>query len=401
MRHLYRFASSWGAPTVAGLFLVFGSLLVFGDPVLFWFWGLDLSIMYRFLLPVIVAMAMSARFPKSSLLLVLLVLLGQFSAFLPTLFGVINLPTYFGLTAVFFFAAFNGNRLTLVLSTAAAVLSAAGVGVLATDQTTVRWGAAAATPWVKWGSYFGEAPQYLVLFLLAVVAGYALRSSQERSSLQAEKVAAEELRRRTELDLARSEERNRISHELHDVLGHSLAVVIAQADGARYLSGSKPEAVDRALADISSAARSALLSAQEVVSDSVAQTPGVAELPDLLEGLRGIGLNVAWTEQGDRKAASGALQLALYRIIQESLTNALKHGGSDAKVQAELRWQQTQIELSIVSIDGTNPAELPGSGQGIPGMLRRAAQAGGWLTAEPAENGFDVQAVFPIRDLNS
>jgi len=90
VKHVYRCAGSWGAPVVALLFFAAGSLLVFDRPSWFWLWGQDWMIIYRFLLPILLAMAFSARFPAASVLVALLTLLGQFSGFLPTMFGVIE-----------------------------------------------------------------------------------------------------------------------------------------------------------------------------------------------------------------------------------------------------------------------------------------------------------------------
>lgn len=399
VKHVYRCAGSWGAPVVALLFFAVGSLLVFDRPSWFWLWGQDWMIIYRFLLPILLAMAFSARFPAASVLVALLTLIGQFSGFLPTMFGVIDLPTYFGLVAVFFFAAFNGKRPTLWLSVAGSVLAAALVGAMIADLGARDWQRASSTPWVIWGSYFGEAPQFLVLFLLAVVAGYALKTGRERSSLQAEKAEAEDARRQIELELARSEERNRISHELHDVLGHSLAVVIAQADGARYLAAQRPEAVPQALAEISLAARGALNDAQAVFEDTAENSPGLAELPDLLQTVRETGLPVDWLESGERRPLGLALQLALYRVAQESLTNVLKHGGTDARVEVALSWQEDHLTISIDSANGADPAGPSGGGYGISGMRQRTAGLGGSLLAEPTSTGFLVRAVFPIKEL--
>lgn len=223
--------------------------------------------------------------------------------------------------------------------------------------------------------------------------------------------------RRAQLDAEKNvvveQERNRIARDMHDVVAHSLAVVIAQADGARYARAQHPEAVDEALATISTTAREALgdvrlLLGQLRHSEEAGPQPVLADLERLLEQFRGTGLAVSFEQTGIPLPLPTGHQLAIYRIVQEALTNALRHGDTTVGAIVRIDWQSDAAELSISNAlgdaalaigtgTGIGPGTGTGSGtgHGIPGMRERAAAVRGTLSAQAVDRQFMVEATIP------
>jgi signal transduction histidine kinase len=210
----------------------------------------------------------------------------------------------------------------------------------------------------------------------------------------------------SEVQLAVAEERNRIAQEMHDVLAHSLAVVIAQADGARYLRAKRPAAVDSALMSISDAARSALVDVSGIIDGVLdgkpAPQPELADLDELISTVATTGLRIQLTHAGEAQPLAPGQQLAVYRIVQEGLTNALRHRGRDSEVTIVLDWRGPGLALQLLSSGGqltealSEPARI---GRGVAGMMERARISGGWAAAGPDENGdHRVTAFIPYRE---
>jgi signal transduction histidine kinase len=201
------------------------------------------------------------------------------------------------------------------------------------------------------------------------------------------------------------QERNRIARDMHDVVAHSLAVVIAQADGARYARAADPDAVDGALVAISTTAREALgdvrvLLTQLRHSDSDGPQPSLADLDALLAQLTGAGVRVRKIETGQPRELPASVQLAVYRIAQEALTNALRHGADGAPVLVHLAWSEAELILIVtntprIRIDA-NPHSRPDAGHGIPGMRERALLSGGSFDVRRETELFTIEARVPI-----
>nr|BFE60100.1 sensor histidine kinase [Dactylosporangium thailandense] len=209
---------------------------------------------------------------------------------------------------------------------------------------------------------------------------------------------------------AAAEERTRIARELHDVLAHSVSVMVVNAEGAQLMRHTDPAVVDRTLQFVSTTGREALgelrrlLAVLEAGGAVVAPQPALADLHRLTEGLPGATLRV--TGSGAGVPAGAAVQT--YRIVQEALTNVVKHAGAGAstevtaEVTVDLGAPGPQRAIRIeVRDDGTGaPGTVPGlpsSGRGIAGMRERVAMFGGTLDAAPrAEGGFRVVAVLPL-----
>jgi signal transduction histidine kinase len=196
------------------------------------------------------------------------------------------------------------------------------------------------------------------------------------------------------------QERNRIARDMHDVVAHSLAVVIAQADGARYARESDPSAVDGALATISSISREALadvrlLLAQLRHDQHAGPQPAVTDLDALVTGLRASGLDVRMVSSGDRPSLVVGQELAIYRIVQEALTNALRHGDIERPVTLELAWSPQTATVTITSSLRPGHSDGP-AGHGLTGMHERALLVGGTLTAGPVGDSWVVEARIPV-----
>ncbi|MGY1710931.1 sensor histidine kinase [Geodermatophilus sp. SYSU D00758] len=243
---------------------------------------------------------------------------------------------------------------------------------------------------------------------VAVVAAWALgdlrRARLRQMDDLRERARLLELERDQEMRLAATAERARIAREMHDVVAHSLSVVVAQADGGRYAGRSDPAAAQGALEAIAATGRQALADMRGLLGvlredggDRYAPQPDVAAVPRLVEDVRASGLDVDLLAEGAPRELPAGPQLAAYRIVQESLTNVLKHAGPAGRAWVRLHWRDDALEVSVLD-DGRGAAAVPpdGPGQGLAGMQERARLHGGRLTAGPRPGGgFGVHAVLP------
>ncbi|WP_426323822.1 sensor histidine kinase [Microbacterium sp. E-13] len=243
--------------------------------------------------------------------------------------------------------------------------------------------------------------------VMLVAAAFALGLSWTIGALVRTAVRARENRdaqQRAEAETAAEQERVRIARDMHDVVAHSLAVVIAQADGARYAAAADPAVAAGALATISTTARSALADVRLLLGQlrhrqGDGPQPTIADLEELYAQVRTAGVqlrvDVDPAAQGEPPAA---VQLAVYRILQEALTNALRHGAPGGAVDVRLAWLPDHVDVEV-----RNPVE-PGApaparvGHGVIGMRERAQLAGGGLDATEEAAVFTVRARLPIGD---
>ncbi len=198
------------------------------------------------------------------------------------------------------------------------------------------------------------------------------------------------------------QERNRIARDMHDVVAHSLAVVIAQADGARYARASDPAAVDGALSTIATTAREALADVRLLLGQlrqdqASGPQPVLADLDALVAQLKASGLDVTVTRSGEDTPLPTSHQLALYRIVQEALTNALRHGDAAAPVVVELTQTPTNVSVTVANTRRPGSPDEVVPGHGLTGMRERALLVGGTLTARPDGDLFVVRATIPLR----
>ena len=252
---------------------------------------------------------------------------------------------------------------------------------------------------------------YVFPSAVAFIAWLAGRAVRARALLTEElheaAIRAEEAHE-AEAQLAMAEERRRIAREMHDVVAHSVSVMVVQAGGARRIIDRDPDRAARAAAQIEYAGRAALvemrrllglLHAGEGETGTLAPQPSLAELDALVERSRAAGLSVDVRVLGERRPLPAGIDLAAYRIVQEALTNTLKHAGA-APTEVHLRWGEDELELEILDRGGTGTARNgTGGGHGLVGMAERVRLYGGELEAGPRPaGGFRVRARLPLEE---
>ncbi|QYF75375.1 sensor histidine kinase [Cryobacterium sp. PAMC25264] len=248
----------------------------------------------------------------------------------------------------------------------------------------------------------------LAVLGLSWTLGLLMRTWQTARESRVTQYRAVEEQRVAQRSVVVEQERNRIARDMHDVVAHSLAVVIAQADGARYARAQNPEAVDEALSTISTTAREALGDVRILLTrlrqdDAAGPQPVLADLDRLVAQMQSTGLDIEWTTTGTPTTLGSGAQLAVYRIVQEALTNALRHGDAGRAVYLSLAWTDGWVAVTIDNAVGvTDAAGRAGEiGHGLPGMRERALLAGGSLAAESIGGRFIVAARLPAITTNA
>ena len=232
---------------------------------------------------------------------------------------------------------------------------------------------------------------FVVLLALAEI----VRVRRERL-LEAARTRRETERRRA------GEERLRIAQELHDVVAHHISLINVQAGVALHLVDTKPEQTATALAAIKDASKEALVELRSIVGvlrDSSEQAPrapvpGLARLDELVGRTAQAGLDVRTSIQGDRRALPVQVDAAAYRIIQESLTNVVRHSKA-SRATVRVDYGDTAVSVQVDD-DGRTGGVAPTEGNGITGMRERATALGGTFSAGPVSGGFRVTARLPL-----
>jgi signal transduction histidine kinase len=234
-------------------------------------------------------------------------------------------------------------------------------------------------------------------------------AARERAALQDRTVQLAEERERTAAQ-AVSLERLRIARELHDVVAHHVSVMGVQAGAARRVLHRDPAQATESLTAIESSARQAVDELHRMLTtlrdDSrpggvaaavdAPSTHGAEQLPDLLDDARAAGLGAELTIVGDARPLSSLVSITVYRVVQEAITNAIKHAGASASVDVRLRYLDSSVEVEITDSGGKPVGGVHGSGLGIVGMRERLAAVGGTLEAGPrARGGYLVRADIP------
>jgi signal transduction histidine kinase len=205
--------------------------------------------------------------------------------------------------------------------------------------------------------------------------------------------------------IAVGDERARIARELHDVVAHSVGVIVLQAEGARRVFEHDPERAREALESIERTARAALADMRRSLGvlrreddeRALAPQPGVDDLNGLIDEARAGGLTVELAVEGERVPLPPAIDLSAYRIVQEALTNVIKHAGP-ARAQVTVRYLDDELEVEVADNGAGTPARpADGSGLGIVGMRERVEAHGGRLHAGAgSDGGFLVRASLPL-----
>ena len=288
----------------------------------------------------------------------------------------------------------------------------------------VIWWASAATLAVPLFAVFRLPPlvqqRYLALFFLgcamvaAIAVGLAAKSRHAQLQALAERATRLEVEREQRAQLATAVERARVSREMHDIVGHNLAVITGLADGAAGLAAHQPTNTadtTRAFELIADTSRQALselrrtlgvMRDQDLDQDSdqprFSPQPGLADVPRLIERVQGAGPRVTYTTNGDLTDLAPGLQLTVYRVIQEALTNILKHAKAATHVTVTVSRQPHTAAVTVRDDAPPRAAQdQRGEGHGLLGLRERAGLAGGTMTAGPGpERGWSVSVLLPI-----
>lgn len=259
------------------------------------------------------------------------------------------------------------------------------------------------------------------------------RSRREAITALVDRAERLEVERDQQAQIATAAERARIAREMHDIVAHSLSVIIAQADGGRYAAEQDPRAAERSLGTIAETGRAALADMRRLLGvlrpapsgspsgraepgtstgglrtvtgsmptvGALGPQPAVDDVAALVAQVRDSGVRVSLVRMGTPRTLPPGTGLTVYRICQESLTNVLKHAGPTPAATVLLQWTTASLVLEVTDDGRGAAAASDGGGQGVLGMRERAAMLGGTLSAGPRPGGgFRVRAEIPIPPL--
>ncbi len=245
------------------------------------------------------------------------------------------------------------------------------------------------------------------LMVGAYLLGALARSRTQLAGAESARADRAEERHVLMTQVALQDERARIARELHDVIAHAVSVIVVQSVGGRAMLARDPDQAAGAFAVIESTGQDALREMRRLLgvlrtadeSALLEPQPTLSQLGELIDRAASAGLNAKVTIVGDPVPLPAAVELSTYRIVQEALTNALKHSGP-CEVSVELRYEADCVRTRIANSGGSSGRQragvVGGSGHGLTGMRERAALCGGVVTAEPHQDGsFVVTAALP------
>jgi len=323
-------------------------------------------------------------------------------------------PFWAPIGACFFLAAFaltapERSITNLTMPFVAALAAAVALGLVPDRRLAVAgWAAVIATAAVvdsQSGSAYSDFFWTTLILTLAWFFGSALGTRTEEARELTQRVAAAEREQAAAADRATAEERARIARELHDVVAHSVSVMVVQASGVRRLLKEEQHREREALLSVEQIGRQALSEMRRMLGvmrsgeDSpaaLAPQPGLQHLDRLIAQVEEAGMPVTLRVEGDRPELSPGVDLSAYRIVQEGLTNALKHA-KGARAEVLVRYIDTSVELEIAD-DGPGLPGGDGGGHGLVGMRERVALYGGTIEAGPRDGGgFVLRAHLPVE----
>jgi signal transduction histidine kinase len=274
--------------------------------------------------------------------------------------------------------------------------------------------------WTPVGNYFKSLIFLTGMASAALLAGVVVRALRSQMVWLAERAHRLEIERDQQTFLAAAAERARIAREMHDVVSHNIQVMVTLADAAAVAQRADPKRAAEAMTEVSGTGRQALSDMRRLLgllrdgtvpaddtaghrppgAEALAPQPGLTELDALADRVRSTGLAVKLETAGEPFPLSGAAGLTVYRIVQEALTNALKHALSATSVEVSLSFNDPEVGILVVD-DGRTPSPVSsrgasaggpagnghGSGHGVMGMTERAAAFGGTLLAGPHAGG--------------
>ncbi|MEJ2856801.1 MULTISPECIES: sensor histidine kinase [unclassified Saccharothrix] len=247
----------------------------------------------------------------------------------------------------------------------------------------------------------------LLVVVPLVLAANGLRTWKLRADERRTRLSVMEREQRDALRRAVEQERARIARELHDVVTHNVSVMVIQTGAARKVMGSAPDQARDALLAVEAAGRSAMAELRHVMglltpdgpdADDLAPQPGIDRLDDLVGRMRGAGLPVGLTVAGPPRPVPSGVGLAAYRVVQEALTNTVKHAsGASATVTVEYTPDHLSVEVADTGGVATGAA---GSGRGLIGLRERLSVYGGTLHTGPRPTGgYRVKALIPLEGM--
>jgi signal transduction histidine kinase len=245
----------------------------------------------------------------------------------------------------------------------------------------------------------------IVLWGGAWVAGDRTRLRRERIAALEERALRAEREADRERRLAAAEERGRIARDLHDSAGHAINVILVHAGMGRLQAERNPESAREAFETIEDVARETVGEIDQMVRvlrddgsrEGVEPPPGLAALEGLVERHRATGLNVTTSIRGDRRPLPPGIDRGAYRILQEALTNAARHGDGDGNAHVDVVFGGGALELEVDNPLG-RAARDTGGGHGVIGMRERATLLGGHLEARARDGRFELHARLPLED---
>jgi signal transduction histidine kinase len=257
----------------------------------------------------------------------------------------------------------------------------------------------ASVRWIPGGNIIKSIVFLTGLLAAALFVGVALRTWRSYMDSLLERTKRLEYESEQQARLAAATERSRIAREMHDVITHSVSIMVTLADGAVATVDAHPVRAKEAMADVSATGRHALTDmrhllgvfrSEDVAADREPQ-PQLSGIPQLLQGVRATGLDVRFSRVGTAFDVPPGVELTVFRIVQESLTNVLKHAQEPSTAYVTLAYDSPFLDVSI-SDDGKS-AGVSREGHGLAGMRERASFSGGLLTAGPCpEGGWEVTA---------
>jgi signal transduction histidine kinase len=243
-------------------------------------------------------------------------------------------------------------------------------------------------------------------FAIGWVVGWALRERTERSEAAEERALRAEREREAAARVAVAEERGRIARELHDVVAHAVSVIVLQVGAVRHRMPEANAADREALLNVEEAGRTALAEMRRLLdamredgdAAELSPRPGLGDLDRLVHDVGAAGLSVSLRVLGEPEPLAPGLDLSAYRIVQEALTNSLKHSGAGS-AEVTVAYEPDDLVLTVRDHGGGGPGDSDGQGHGLVGIRERVKIFGGDMSAGPAPGGgFLVRARLPRGD---
>jgi len=249
-------------------------------------------------------------------------------------------------------------------------------------------------------------PITLLGCVLPFAVGRIIRDRAAASRAEREEAERLDAERELRVAVAAAGERARLAREIHDVIAHSVSVMVIQAGGARTVMDREPPRADAALAAVERAGREALAEMRRLLGvlddtelGALAPQPGLADLDELVSRTTATGLRASVSIEGEPVPIPPGVSLCAYRVIQEALTNTIKHAGA-AQARVAVRWRGDALELEVADDGCGAPGPgVPTGGHGLAGMRERTALHGGRVEAGPSPaGGVAVRAWIPLSE---